>query len=129
MFTRALSRKCKLIILVFALALALPGFGYNLIQTKSHWSRVTNGNLIFEVKVPSTAPITQDKETVRPRKNTAIKVIRGMRRIEETTIRAGGNGDNWHMTWASNNKQYVGLCDGRGWSNISGYTKENYNSL
>lgn len=128
MFLNTSNGKCQIILLVFALALSLPGFRYNWTQAKPPPSNVTNENPTFKAKVPSSTPITQEKETVRPRRNTATKVIKGMQRIEETTIRAGGVGDNWHMTWARNNKVYVGLCDGRGWSNISGYAKVNYNS-
>lgn len=43
-----------------------------------------------------------------------MKRITGIRPLEETTIRFGGSGDNWHMTWAANDKQYVSLCDGKG---------------
>ncbi|MBD3181858.1 DUF4185 domain-containing protein [Candidatus Poribacteria bacterium] len=32
------------------------------------------------------------------------------------------------MTWADNNKQYVGLCDGTGWPDISGYSGKSYNT-
>lgn len=42
------------------------------------------------------------------------RTITGLRRLEETTLRFGGNGDNWHMTWAADGKQYVSLCDGSG---------------
>jgi hypothetical protein len=55
-------------------------------------------------------------------------VITGLQRLEDTTIRAGGSGDNWHMTWAKDDMQYTGLCDGRGWPNIPGYTGLEYNS-
>lgn len=34
----------------------------------------------------------------------------------ETIRRLGGNGDNWHMTWAADDRQYVSLCDGVGFS-------------
>ena len=54
--------------------------------------------------------------------------IRSLQRLDETTIRAGGNGDNWHMTWAIDDKQYAGLCDGRGWPSIAGYSGQMYNS-
>ncbi len=54
--------------------------------------------------------------------------IKGIQRVEETTIRAGGVGDNWHMTWANNDKQYAGLCDGKGWPNIPGYNGKTYNA-
>ena len=52
----------------------------------------------------------------------------GLRRLEETTIRMGGSGDNWHMTWARDGLQYAGLCDGRGWPNVPGYQGLDYNS-
>jgi hypothetical protein len=41
--------------------------------------------------------------------------IRVLRR-EETTRRLGGHGDNFHMSWAANDQQFVALCDGTGWS-------------
>lgn len=46
--------------------------------------------------------------TVRPRPITSL------RRLDDTILRLGGFGDNWHMTWAKNDKMYVGLCDGKG---------------
>jgi len=55
-------------------------------------------------------------------------MIKGLRRLDETVIRAGGVGDNWHMTWAVNNKQYTGLCDGSGWPDIPGYNGRAYNA-
>lgn len=54
--------------------------------------------------------------------------IAGMRRLEETTHISGGSGDNWHMTWADDDKQYVALCDGSGWADVEGYTGASYNS-
>ena len=41
--------------------------------------------------------------------------IRKLLRLEGTTLRLGGVGDNWHMTWADDDRQYVNLCDGSGW--------------
>ncbi len=41
--------------------------------------------------------------------------IRKLLRLEETTLRLGGVGDDWHMTWADDDRQYLSLCDGRGW--------------
>ena len=57
-----------------------------------------------------------------------MKKINGIQRLEETTLRLGGQGDNWHMTWAENNKQYMALCDGSGWTTIEGYTGKPYNT-
>ncbi len=58
--------------------------------------------------------------------------IAGMRRLPETTGRLGGEtkhaGDNWHMTWAADGSQFVGLCDGSGWPEIRGHDLKSYNS-
>jgi hypothetical protein len=54
-----------------------------------------------------------------------MRPIRRIRRLEETTLRLGGVGDNWHMTWAADDKQYVSLCDGTGWP---GMPQASYNS-
>lgn len=48
----------------------------------------------------------------------------GAIRREETTLRLGGVGDNWHMSWAADDRQFVSLCDGFGW----GQTEAFYNS-
>jgi hypothetical protein len=40
--------------------------------------------------------------------------IRGLRRLDDTIQRLGGHGDNWHMSWAKDDRMYVGLCDGKG---------------
>ena len=54
--------------------------------------------------------------------------ISGLRRLEETLIRTQGDGDNWHMTWAEDDTLFAGLCDGRGWADVPGYTGECYNT-
>ena len=54
-----------------------------------------------------------------------MKTIRRLRRLEETTLRLGGVGDNWHMTWADDDRQYTSLCDGSG---FPGMPSDNYNS-
>jgi len=51
--------------------------------------------------------------------------IIGLRRLEGTTLRLGGVGDNWHMTWAQDDTQYVSLCDGSGWPDLP---QADYNS-
>ncbi|MFC1671544.1 hypothetical protein ACFL01_00260 [Planctomycetota bacterium] len=51
--------------------------------------------------------------------------IRQIVRLEESTLRLGGVGDNWHTTWADDDKQYAGLCDGSGWP---GMPEADYNS-
>lgn len=63
-----------------------------------------------------------------------MHTIVGIRRLDETLRRfgAGGEqglcGDNWHMTWSSDDEQYVALCDGQGWPNVPGHTGESYNT-
>ena len=42
-----------------------------------------------------TAAATAEENPLKPPRE-----IRGVRRLEETTLRLGGVGDNWHMTWA-----------------------------
>jgi hypothetical protein len=51
-----------------------------------------------------------------------MTTISGMRRLDETIHRMGGRGDNWHMTWATNDKLYTGMCDGTGFPDIGGHT-------
>ena len=51
--------------------------------------------------------------------------IKAIKLLEETTLRLGGVGDNWHMTWADDDRQIVSLCDGTG---FTGMPSENYNS-
>ena len=54
-----------------------------------------------------------------------MRKIKKMRRMEETVVRLGGVGDNWHTTWAGDGRQYVALCDGRGWPEMP---QQDYNS-
>lgn len=57
-----------------------------------------------------------------PRSSRSVaSTIKGVMRREETTLRLGGSGDNWHMSWADDDRQYVSLCDGFGWPNLPGY--------
>ena len=48
--------------------------------------------------------------------NTLDTHIKRLIRCEETLLRYSGHGDNWHMSWASDDRQYVSLCDGAGFS-------------
>ena len=54
-----------------------------------------------------------------------MKRIKGLRRLEETVIRIESCGDNWHMTWADSDCQYVSLCDGSG---FPGMPHKDFNS-
>jgi hypothetical protein len=51
--------------------------------------------------------------------------VKGVKRRDETIVRLGGNGDNWHMSWAGDDSQVVSLCDGSGWP---GTRRQLYNS-
>lgn len=42
--------------------------------------------------------------------------IRSMVRREDTVLRLGGYGDNWHMSWAADDRQFVSLNDGTGFT-------------
>ncbi|MCY3022819.1 MAG: DUF4185 domain-containing protein [Planctomycetota bacterium] len=43
--------------------------------------------------------------------------ITGIRRLDDTIVRFGNfGGDNWHMSWASDDSQYTLLCDGQGYN-------------
>lgn len=42
--------------------------------------------------------------------------VRAMKLRDETIVRYPTvNGDNWHLTWAADDRQYASLCDGYGW--------------
>ncbi|MFC4312985.1 hypothetical protein ACFPN2_28135 [Steroidobacter flavus] len=45
--------------------------------------------------------------------------IKSVIRREETILRLGGNGDNYHMSWAKDDRQYTSVCDGAGWNDNS----------
>lgn len=42
--------------------------------------------------------------------------IKALIRRDDIVVRYGGNGDNWHMSWAADDRQYVSLCDGAGFT-------------
>ena len=54
--------------------------------------------------------------------------ITGIRRLDDTIRRTGGSGDNWHMSWADDDRQYTALCDGSGWPEMTGHTGQGYNT-
>jgi hypothetical protein len=56
---------------------------------------------------------------------SALALIRAIRRRDETTLRFGGHGDNWHMSWAADDTQLLALCDGSG---LPGTKTLHYNS-
>src|SRR4051812_25969389 len=44
----------------------------------------------------------------------AARVKSAIRR-DDTLLRLGGDGDNFHMSWAADDRQLVAICDGSGW--------------
>jgi hypothetical protein len=46
--------------------------------------------------------------------------IKSLRRLDDTIVRLGGQGDNWHMTWLGDDRMVAGLCDGNAqpWPNV-----------
>ena len=54
--------------------------------------------------------------------------ITKLKRLDNTIQRPTGRGDNWHMTWAKDDNQYVSLCDGSGWDHLPEYNGKEYNS-
>lgn len=57
-----------------------------------------------------------------------METITGIERLEDTTRRLGGMGDNWHMSWADDDRQYAALCDGSGWPDVPGWDGTLYNT-
>jgi hypothetical protein len=51
------------------------------------------------------------QDDVKPR----VRVT-GLRRREDTVLRLGGIGDNFHTTWGPDDRQYTAVDDGTGWS-------------
>lgn len=47
-----------------------------------------------------------------------MPTIRALRRLDDTIARLGGAGDNWHMSWANDDRVYTSLCDGEGWPDM-----------
>ena len=60
-----------------------------------------------------------------PAAEPALSHIKSLKWLDDTIIRFGGDGDNWHMSWAADDRMYFSLCDGRG---FAGMPQANYNS-
>jgi len=54
--------------------------------------------------------------------------ITGIRMLDETIHRMGGEGDNWYSTWAANDKVYTSMNDGVGFPGVAGYTGMSLNT-
>jgi len=66
-----------------------------------------------------------EKVSSKPIKRSTISRVKAAVRREESTLRLGGMGDNFHMSWAGDGRQIFALCDGLGWAD---QPKEFYNS-
>ncbi|MCL5073703.1 MAG: DUF4185 domain-containing protein [Actinobacteria bacterium] len=86
---------------------------------------VSNDEIAQAIDYSLLNPALTDKDIKEGNKMIKIK---GLKRLDNTILAPSGNGDNWHMTWAKDDIQYVGLCDGKGWENLEGYTDLEYNS-
>lgn len=70
--------------------------------------------------------VTTESKSVKT--ETAKRKITGIKRLENTVLPVTGQGDNWYMTWAADDKQYAGMCDGVGFKDLPDYTGTYYNS-
>ena len=77
----------------------------------------TSNHLASSTKEKATSDILKDAPKVRHRLRSRIKAV--IRR-EETTLRLGGHGAEWHMSWAADDRQFVSLGGGMGWSDNPG---------
>ena len=89
------------------------------IRIARHFAVVT---LVLFLLATAHAPLRADEPSGAAPTGRAIK---SLKRLEDTVKRFGGHGDNWHMSWADNDKVYVSLCDG---SDLPGTPPGNFNS-
>ncbi|MCX8214211.1 MAG: hypothetical protein OTJ97_06855 [SAR202 cluster bacterium] len=54
--------------------------------------------------------------------------VTDLRILDDTILRMVGTGDNWHTTWAGDDKLYVSLNDGEGFPDVEGYTGMSLNT-
>jgi hypothetical protein len=48
-------------------------------------------------------------------RNVTLSRIKAVVRREETILRLGGINDNFHISWAADDRQFTSACDGTGW--------------
>jgi hypothetical protein len=77
-----------------------------LVATSNEIARATE-DVVAKAIAPTKVGISEHNAAGR---------VKSVIRREETVLRYGGNGDNWHMSWASDDRQYVSLCDGAGFT-------------
>src|SRR5262249_46883963 len=69
--------------------------------------------------------MTASQKAAAPHRSSKTGVIKGIKRLEDTVIRVPSVGDNWHTSWANDDRQYVSLCDGKG---FPGMEQKDFNS-
>lgn len=64
----------------------------------------------------AVGPKTSMKTHKVPHTGLGVSRIKSAIRRDETTLRLGGVGDGYHMSWAADDRQFVAVQDGVGWS-------------
>lgn len=73
----------------------------------------TSNQLAWASKDKAASQSSKDSYNAGHREGVRIKAL--IRR-EETTLRFGGHGAEWHMSWADDDRQFTSLGGGMGWS-------------
>ncbi|MFN8007736.1 MAG: hypothetical protein U0V70_12045 [Terriglobia bacterium] len=82
----------------------------------------TAASFVAASVVPVAGAMESNVSRSKPSKvSSGALRIKSVIRRDDTILRLGGNGDNWHMSWANDDRQYVSLCDGFGWPGLPGY--------
>ena len=84
-------------------------------STRRAFLRQTTAAIVAATSV-QLARSTKGSAIVRSTKDGAGSRIKSVIRREETTLRLGGHGAEWHMSWAADDRQFVSLGGGMGWS-------------
>lgn len=73
----------------------------------------TLNQLAWASRDKAASPSSKDSYNAGHREGARIK---SLIRREETTLRFGGHGAEWHMSWAADDRQFTSLGGGMGWS-------------
>lgn len=73
----------------------------------------TSNPLARASKDKAASKPSKDSHNARSRKGSRIKSVICR---QETTLRLGGHGAEWHMSWAADDRQFASLGGGMGWS-------------
>ena len=117
---------------MFGFPLIIVQYNHKSHSMKKLFPLATIGILLGALVILAMAyrPVDQEQQAdnAGPATLKAKPKITGMKRLENTVQPLRGQGDNWYMTWASDGKQYSGLCDGSGFKELPDYTGISYNS-